>query len=582
MKKFFITTGFISLVGSFLLHYLFNYKISTVLYHLSVIAIIHFFVFLINFLLSSIPKPALGKTLLNTFNFLFLFLLIIFYLVILSSNALWGKTITLKILSDYVLSINELIAVLPLEGWIFYTGFVILLLIIILVFAFVRPRYKSISSKFSDTLSFKKNRYRIIITFCLFVFVVFLFRKPIMTYKTIMHFAEEPVLEFVFGPMWYPSSLEDIYSETRQKNSLKERECIDSVTAKKKPEKPHTTVIVLVDALRNDHLPMYGYSRMTTPFLDSLSKAGQLLTVKHAFSTSSGTLIGVAGLFSSKNWEDFAYTGLSLMKFMNKTNHKTYAFLTGHHRTWYGLTAIYKNDCNVFYESATSYSQIDLNDLTTLSEIQKSSIDKNSFIYIHLLSAHELGKKNDQFRKFLPDKIGIGADKKTALVNNYDNGILQMDYFMQQLFEKFRKDGLLENLTIYVLADHGHMFGEYGQWNHASSINPLVISVPLLIYDSNRSWYKNEEAATLKDVAPTIADRLGFPIPSCWDGHSLGKPAEDFSIKINIENKCALPEATLTAKSGNFILDMFNEEKKLKRRALLSKDSLNWKIEDIK
>lgn len=582
MKKFFITTSLISLAGSFLLHYLFNYKISTVLYHLSVIAIIHFFVFFINLVLSSIRKPVLGKTLLNIFNFLFLFLLIVFYLAILGSNALWGKTITLNILSDYVLNINDLISVLPVEGWIFYTGFVILLLIIILVFAFVRPGYKSLSSKFSNTLSFKKNPYRIITIFCLFVLVVFLFRKPIMKYKTVMHFAEEPVLEFVFGPMWYPSSLEDIYSEKRQKNSLNERECINSVASKETSEKPHSTVVVLVDALRNDHLPMYGYSRMTTPFLDSLSKAGQLLTVKHAFSTSSGTLIGVAGLFSSKNWEDFAYTGLSLMKFMNKTNHKTYAFLTGHHRTWYGLTAIYKNDCNFFYESATSYAQIDLNDLTTLSEIQKISIDKNSFIYIHLLSTHELGKKNDQFRKFLPDKIGIGTNKETALINNYDNGILQMDYFMQQLFGKFKKDGLLENSTIYILADHGHMFGEYGQWNHAGSINPLVISIPLLIYDSKLSWYKNTEAATLKDVAPTIAERLGYPIPACWDGHSLGKPSEDFSIKINIENKCELPEATLTAKSGNFTLDMFSEEKKLKRRALLSKDSLDWKIEEIK
>lgn len=581
MKKFFITTGLISLAGSFLFHYLFNYKITTVLYHLSVIAIIHAFVLFINILLSSIRKPALGKTLLNIFNFLFLFFLVTFYLAILGSNAFWGKTITFKILSDYIISLNDLIDVLPVEAWIFYSGFGILLLVIILLFLFVRPRYATVSSKFSNTFSAKKNSYRII-AFCVaFGLAVIIFHKQIMAYKRVMHFSEEPVLEFVFGPMWYPGSLDDIYSAKRQKNSLKERDCINNV----KPnldEKPHTTVVVLVDALRNDHLPMYGYSRMTAPFLDSLSKAGQLLSVKRAFSTSSGTLIGVAGLFSSKNWEDFAYTGLSLMKFMNKTNHKTYAFLTGHHRTWYGLTAIYKNDCAVFYESATSYSQIDLNDLTTLSEIQKTSIDKNSFIYIHLLSVHELGKKNNQFKKFLPDKIGLGTDNKTALINNYDNGILQMDYFMQQLFEKFKMDGLLENSTIYILADHGHMFGEYGQWNHASSINPLVISIPMLIYDSDLNWYKNKEAATLKDVAPTIVDRLGYPVPLCWDGHSLGKPVQDFSIKINIENKCELPEATLTGKYGTFTLDMFSEEKKLKKRAILSKDSLDWKIEDIK
>jgi heptose-I-phosphate ethanolaminephosphotransferase len=396
-----------------------------------------------------------------------------------------------------------------------------------------------------------------------------------------MHFSEEPILEFVFGPMWYPESLNDLYSSKRQKNSLKERDCINKVAPNTLQKQPHTTVVILIDALRNDHLPMYGYSRMTTPFLDSLSKTGQLLTVKNAFSTSSGTLIGVAGLFSSKNWEDFAYTGLSLMKFMNRTNHKTYAFLTGHHRTWYGLTAIYKNDCHVFYESATSYSEMNLDDLTTLSKIRETSLDKNSFIYIHLLSAHELGKKNDRFKKFLPDKINIGTDKKTALINNYDNGILQADYFISQIFEKFRNDGMLENTTIYILSDHGHMFGEYGQWNHASSINPLVISVPLLIYDSNPDWYKNTEAATLKDVAPTIADRLGYPIPSCWDGHSLGKAAEDFSIKINIENKADLPEADLSFKNGDFTLDMYNDKKKIRKKAILTKDNPNWVMEEI-
>jgi glucan phosphoethanolaminetransferase (alkaline phosphatase superfamily) len=494
---------------------------------------------------------------------------------------MWGKTITFKIFSDYLLSINDLIDVLPVKAWIFYTTFIVLFLVILLLFLFVRPKYTALSSTWKNAFNGKKNRYRLVALCLLFIVGGLLSRKQIFSYKTRMHFAEEPVLEFVFGPMWYPESLDDLYTAKRQKNSLKERDCIAGVAPRSSKEQ-HTTVVVLVDALRNDHLPMYGYQRMTTPFLDSLSKAGQLLTVKRAFSTSSGTLIGVAGLFSSKNWEDFGYTGLSLMKFMKKTDHKTYAFLTGHHRTWYGLTAIYKNDCNVFYESATSYSEMDLNDLTTLSKIQNTPIDKNSFIYIHLLSVHELGKKDNQFKKFLPDKIDLGTDKKIALINNYDNGILQVDYFMRQLFEKFKTEGHLANITIYMVADHGHMFGEFGQWNHASSINPLVISVPLLIYDSDLSWYKNTEAATLKDVAPTIADRLGYAIPACWEGHSLGEPLQDFSIKINIENKCELPEATLTQKSGIFTLDMYDNSKALRKKAVLLKDSLNWSIEEIR
>jgi len=537
---------------------------------------------LVNILLSRVRKPALAGFLMNIFNFVFLFSLVIFYLAILGSNYMWGKTITFKIFSDYLFSINDLVEILPVSKWIFYAAFIALLIVIVLLFILVRPKDVVVPSWLQTVFSDRKKRFRFTVILVALIAAGLVFRKEIMSYKTVMHFAEEPVLEFVFGPMWYPESLDDVYNNKRLKNSLKERECIARVVPMPGNNRPHTTVIVLVDALRNDHLPMYGYERMTTPFLDSLSKAGQLLTVKRAFSTSSGTLIGVAGLFSSKNWEDFGYTGLNLMKFMTKTNHNTYAFLTGHHRTWYGLTTIYKNDCNFFYESATSYSQVDLNDLTTLSKIQNTAIEKNSFIYIHLLSVHALGKKNEQFRKFLPDKIDLGTNKKTALINNYDNGILQVDFFMRKLFEKFKREGLLDNISIYFLADHGNMFGEFGQWNHANSINPIVISIPLLIYDNDLSWYKNKEAATLKDVAPTIADRLGYPIPGCWEGHSFGESLKDFSVKINVENKCELPEATLTQKNGNLTLDMYDETKVLRQKAVLLKDSLNWKIEEIR
>ena len=286
MKKIFATTGLISLIGSFLLHYLFNYTVITVLYHLSVIVIIHIVVFIINLITSRISKQPWGKILLNTFNFLFLFLLIIFYLAVLGSNAFWGKTITLKILSDYVLSIHDLIAVLPVEAWIFYIGFAVLLLIIIFLFIIVHPQYAILSSRYRNIFDIKTYPYRFAAICFVFILLLVLFRQPIMRSQRMMHFSEEPVLEFVFGNMWNPYAINDLYSVERQKNSLKERECIDSVRPSGTENKPHASIVVLVDALRNDHLPMYGYSRMTTPFLDSLSKAGQLLAVRRAFSTS--------------------------------------------------------------------------------------------------------------------------------------------------------------------------------------------------------------------------------------------------------------------------------------------------------
>jgi len=54
---------------------------------------------------------------------------------------MWGKTIAFKIFSDYIFSINDLINVLPIKAWIFYTTFIVLFLIILLVFLFVSPEY---------------------------------------------------------------------------------------------------------------------------------------------------------------------------------------------------------------------------------------------------------------------------------------------------------------------------------------------------------------------------------------------------------------------------------------------------------
>src|SRR5262249_44426854 len=47
-------------------------------------------------------------------------------------------------------------------------------------------------------------------------------------------------------------------------------------------------LLIIVDALRSDHLSVYGYNRPTSPNLDRLAAQGVLF--EHAFSTSSYTL----------------------------------------------------------------------------------------------------------------------------------------------------------------------------------------------------------------------------------------------------------------------------------------------------
>jgi glucan phosphoethanolaminetransferase (alkaline phosphatase superfamily) len=575
MKRFILLLWLITLAGSAFLHFKLYFSGTTLLYHFGVVGLVHLGLCAWIFLTGIIKTQKLRYRVIDITAGLFLLAYILFYLSVIFSNLLWGKTITLAILSDYLLSIHKLISVLPLDGWIVYTAFVFLLLFVIVLYRIFRIRKIDtwLPGNVINALAMRKKW--LVVSVLVAITLVFVFIRPLLHFKRQAHFSGEPLSEFIWGPMWYPESLDDIYNPQKQRNSISEQACIDSIVPHdKKPE--HTSVVILIDALRGDHLPMYGYDRMTTPFLDSLYRANQLMAVQHAYSNSSGTLIGVAGLFSSKNWDDFGYAGLSLMKFMRKTNHSTYAFLTGHHRTWYGLTAIYRNDTEVFYESATSYAEIDLDDLTTLRKFEETPINKGSFVYMHLLSTHDLGRKAEQFRQFQPDKIGLGVSQKTALINNYDNGILQADYVIRKVFEKLRKEGNLANSTVYIVSDHGQLFGEYGQWNHASSINPTVISIPMLIYDSEPGFYKNLSIASIKDVAPSLADRIGYPIPSCWQGQSLGDSLAEFSLRVDIENKCAIPGANLYFRADTLWLDMLDPEKKLAGRAFLNPGGKDW------
>ena len=58
----------------------------------------------------------------------------------------------------------------------------------------------------------------------------------------------------------------------------------------------------------------------------------------------------------------------------------------------------------------------------------------------------------------------------------------------------------------------------------SQSLYQEFIRIPLLIYDESAFKYANLKFATQIDVAPTIVDRLGLPIPGCWQGASLLNP----------------------------------------------------------
>lgn len=566
MKNYFVAIFFVAVLSSAVLHFSFYYPVSVLLYHLLLIGGFCAGIFTVYYVLGYIPNRVLRSLLQHVVCFSFFLSLCIFYLVTLGSNEFWGKAMELNLLVGYIFRLNTLIETLPVDQWILYAFLIVFLCIVFLAYYFVRPesRHNSIN-----------NLRRDLIVGSIIVLLMIVFFKPALLFKRYMYAAGEPVLEFIYPKTWHDQKEMMIYENVLMKDVSKDRACVESVEKEPVHKADRNVIIILVDDWRREFLSAYGYHRPTTPFLDSMLRTGTLIRIRFPFSPSTATVSGVANLFASKNISDFSFAGLRLGKYMKFKNYHTYALVTGQHSNWYWLPKIYKNDCDFFFESKSDLSPGE-DDFVTLEKIESTSFKEPFFAYVHLMSAHIMGKKQEEFKKYLPDKIGLSNDKKEALINNYDNGILQVDHVIKKIFDKFRKDGQLEHSTIFILSDHGELFGKDGRWKHAGSLHPDLQSIPMFIYDQDKSWYQNTYAATLLDIAPTIADRLGYDIPECWDGVSLHDTLRNFKIAFESGVASDLPHGMLINKDSILTLDIFDQHHLLKEQYKLSNKSKNW------
>jgi arylsulfatase A-like enzyme len=152
---------------------------------------------------------------------------------------------------------------------------------------------------------------------------------------------------------------------------------------------------------------------------------------------------------------------------------------------------------------------------------------------------------------------------------------LQSDYIIKEIFLKLAKDGVLNNSTIFIVADHGELFGEDGKWSHGGDLHEKLLEIPLLVYDKQKQ-IKDTEGASLLDIAPTIAERIGYPSPACWQGHSLFDSSKNFVFNVfsndeNIQN----PYGNIEKEDSVYTFHVFDK----KHNLVLTKQKTNgiWK-----
>lgn len=291
-------------------------------------------------------------------------------------------------------------------------------------------------------------------------------------------------------------------------------------------------VVIVADSLRADHLELYGYQRPTSPFLKRLSTSGRLKQVQLAMATCPDSNCGISSTLASKSFGSMVPENFALHELFFDQGYDVNLILSGDHR-WLGLRRFYGDDLTLYFDGTSSRRYAPTDDRLLFEGLEQVPRfeGKPAYFYFHLMSSHSLGYRQERYLRFRP-ALNTGQRRNSAgdlqtYINSYDNGVLQADGIIEELFDALAQKGYLQDALVVILADHGEGLGEHeGARGHAfnGALYQEFLRIPLLIYEERQGPYANLEFATQVDVAPTIVSRLGLQVPSSWEGRSLLAP----------------------------------------------------------
>jgi glucan phosphoethanolaminetransferase (alkaline phosphatase superfamily) len=432
---------------------------------------------------------------------------------------IWGYPLTFDIARIYIFELKNLSGKLPLPDSVVLSIVISVVLITIIPVIASSGKILSDLQQKSSVFFTKKKLLPISLLYLLFPLLFFGWGwiKDTLNYN-------DPVLSFIQYDLAQGHTI--TYAGFDGAGALKEY-------PKNQDFDKKNVILIICDALRSDHTSAYGYYRNTTPFLDSIIKSDHAVRVDHFFSTSSRSVNGVLNILASD------YNILNAKFFLHdllwSQGYKINFIVSGDHTNFYNLRKHYGNNIEYFHDGVsalTTNPEASINNdkavvLDNLAGIP-SSDGKPAFFYIHFMSTHHAGIADTAYFIFKPNRTTAFNTMISAeiLNNDYDNRVSQVDAYLKQTMKILKQKGFLDNAIVVITADHGQGLTEFGFVGHAQSVFPSEIRIPLILFETgNKTNIQkvNLPFANQLDIAPSIVDLLGIPIPKTWGGFSVFK-----------------------------------------------------------
>ena len=292
---------------------------------------------------------------------------------------------------------------------------------------------------------------------------------------------------------------------------------------------PHPNIILItLDTTRADRMGFLGSKRGLTPNLDAIARQG--IAFSRAYShvpitTASHTTI-LTGTYPQFNRVNDFGVPLSprlpyLPDLLHAQGYHTGAFvgslildpLDGTAPGFDRGFEVYDAGFHLRRHGTDRYKSVERRGgevvnhaLAWLSQVPNGPF----FLWVHLYDAHDPYDPPEPF--------------KTQFASQpYDGEIAYADSAVGTLIAEIRKHGLYDETLIAVMADHGESLGAHRENTHGIFLYDETLHVPLLfkLPASHNAGKHIDARVRLVDVAPTVLQEAGLPVPKEMQGESL-------------------------------------------------------------
>ena len=316
-------------------------------------------------------------------------------------------------------------------------------------------------------------------------------------------------------------------------------------------------IVLVIDALRPDHLGSHGYARPTSPNLDRLAERGARF--EHAMSAANyttasvpsiftGLFPSVHGVFAEGDRLDDGF--LTLAERLRDLSYATAAFAPN---PSLGRRFNFDQGFDLFDDKALHNEEtIPWKKFETAERIRKGALsfvdgvaaEKPVFLYLHYRDVHGPYVPPPPFDRVFVDAAvesaaALSAAQREAIpeylrlegapatlahyLAQYDGEILYTDGRIGALLEALESRGRLRHAWIVVTADHGESFLDHGVWNHGNELYQEEIHVPLILVapQGRGRGRRIGDLVSGVDLLPTLLEAAGAPPPAGVQGRSL-------------------------------------------------------------